>query len=241
MMSGRLKRALLAGLALAATGLISVACIWYVYLPHYRPGLEDNERYGVDVSNHQGNIDWSAVAADNVDFAYIKATEGGDFVDAFFQQNWRDAQAAGLDVGVYHFFTLCRPGDEQAANLLATVPLDQMDLPIALDLEFGGNCAARPPVADIREEITTFVEIVETAADEELILYVGPNFDALYAVKETFDRELWERRLWRRPAIDDWTFWQWSFRADVDGIEGGVDLNIGRPSPVSESESGTDQ
>lgn len=59
----------------------------YRWLPGYRPGLAAGERYGIDVSRHQGEIDWTQVADDGIEFAYIKATEGGDFVDERFQQN----------------------------------------------------------------------------------------------------------------------------------------------------------
>src|SRR5262245_15828853 len=59
---------------------------------------------GVDVSWHQGAIDWRTLAADDVAFAYIKATEGGDHVDERFAFNWREAGAAGLYRGAYHFF-----------------------------------------------------------------------------------------------------------------------------------------
>jgi len=127
----------------ALFGLVACFVVWSLWLPHYRPGLDDGEVFGIDVSNHQGEIDWQRVADDEIDFAYIKSTEGGDFVDMYFERNWAQAKAAGLKVGAYHFFTFCTPERDQAANLLATVPLDDMDLPLALDLELGGNCAER--------------------------------------------------------------------------------------------------
>ena len=49
------------------------------------------------MSNHQGEIDWAKVAADDIDFAYIKASEGGDFVDRSFERNWEGAAANDLD------------------------------------------------------------------------------------------------------------------------------------------------
>jgi lysozyme len=61
---------------------------WYGWLPRYRPDLREGESYGVDVSSHQGTIDWDRVAADDIEFAYVKATEGGDLVDARFDRNW---------------------------------------------------------------------------------------------------------------------------------------------------------
>lgn len=51
--------------------------------------------YGIDVSAHQDTVDWEAVAGDKIEFAYIKATEGGDFVDDRFRENWVGAASAG--------------------------------------------------------------------------------------------------------------------------------------------------
>ena len=67
------------------------------------PYPHDFPIHGIDVSNHQGDIDWQAVRASNVKFAYIKATEGGDHVDQRFAQNWAGAKAAGVKHGAYHF------------------------------------------------------------------------------------------------------------------------------------------
>jgi len=119
------------------------------------------------VSNHQAQIDWQTVAGDKIDFAYIKATEGGDFVDDWFESNWAGAQAAGLEVGAYHFFTLCRAGAEQAANFLDVVPVADDQLPAALDLEMPGNCAQRPPVEWVRQEVAIWLDEVGRATGDE--------------------------------------------------------------------------
>lgn len=151
-----------------AAGVLAVvvavgAYIWFERVPAYRPALESGERFGVDVSTHQGTIDWRRVADDDIRFAYIKATEGGDFVDDHFATNWRAAGEAGLERGAYHFFTLCRPGADQADNFLRTVPKDGSALPPAVDLEFVGNCAGRPSRDDLLRELKTFVDRVEAA------------------------------------------------------------------------------
>ncbi|MEZ5167589.1 MAG: GH25 family lysozyme [Acidimicrobiales bacterium] len=189
-------------------------------------GVADRERYGVDVSSHQGPIDWAAVARDNIDFAYLKATEGGDFVDEQFERNWDEAHAAALDVGAYHFFTLCRPGAEQAENFLHVVPAAELDLPAALDLELAGNCGSRPSVDWVHAEVAIWLDEVERATGREVLLYVGPRFDDRYGITATFDHRLWHRRILRRPDGDRWAVWQFSYFAQVDGIEGGVDLNV---------------
>ncbi|HEV7720895.1 MAG TPA: GH25 family lysozyme [Iamia sp.] len=212
-------------LVLGAVGFVG----WKVWFPHHRPALRDGERYGIDVSNHQGAIDWDAVAADDIDFAYLKATEGGDHVDPRFASSWEDARAAGLDVGAYHFFTLCRPGAEQAANFLATMP-DGSDLPPALDLELTGNCADRPPADDVRREVRAFVDAVEEETGETVLLYVLDDWEDRYPSRDLGDRDrpLWHRRIGPLRPGGDWTLWQYTGIARVDGIDGGVDLNVMR-------------
>lgn len=223
--------------AVLAAGLVGSAWAWYGWWPNHRPQLEAGERLGVDVSHHQGPIDWPAVADDGIAFAYIKATEGATFVDERFAENWAGAAAAGLDWGAYHFFTLCRTGREQAENLLSTMPLDEPMLRPAIDLELAGNCASRPDQAWVDAQIDTFVEIVESATGQQVLLYLGPAFDARYGVTDRLDRPLWHRRLLFRPDRDDWWIWQFHFRASVDGIDGGVDLNVMRPQPPRRSRS----
>jgi lysozyme len=81
-------------------GLVLVCCLlvaalavvgWFVAVPFYRPPLQAGEHYGIDVSNHQGAVDWPAVAGDGITAAYIKATEGETFVDGRFADNWGGA------------------------------------------------------------------------------------------------------------------------------------------------------
>lgn len=201
---------------------------WFVWLPGYRPAVESGERYGVDVSHHQGPIDWNAVAADDVSFAYIKATEGGDFSDPRFEENWTGAADAGIVRGAYHFFTLCTPGVLQARHFLATVPRDPAALPPAVDLELAGNCPARPEPGIVRRELERYLEIVESATGRTAVMYVGDDFEGLYPVKEDLDRPLWLLRFLRRPG-GDWVIWQVMGYARVDGIEGPVDLDVFRP------------
>jgi lysozyme len=199
---------------------------WYHWLPEQRPDLADGERYGIDVSHHQGDIDWEPVAGDGIEFAYLKATEGGDHVDRAFEASWVEAGEVGIDRGAYHFFTLCTPGAAQAEHFLATVP-DGGELPPALDLELAGNCSERPPSALVRAEVDAFVARVEEATGDEVLLYVGQDFADRYGSRSTYDGPRWIQRFWQRPS-EDWAVWQVTYFAHVEGIEGLVDLDIGR-------------
>lgn len=190
------------------------------------PDLEPGERYGIDVSNHQGAIDWEAVAADDIEFAYLKATEGGDHVDRRFAENWDAARAAGLERGAYHYFTFCRPGAEQAANFLTVVPADPGAMPPALDLELAGNCAARPTQEEMAAEVDAYLSAVEAGTGQSAVLYVGKDFAEAYPGIPAGDRLRWVQHVHRRPAVDDWWLWQATVVARVDGIEGNVDLDV---------------
>lgn len=229
----RRRRGVVAALgAVLVFSVVAVLALEVGY-PRYRPPVRDGESYGIDVSAHQGEIDWTAVAGDGIGSAYLKATEGATFRDPAFAANWRGARAAGLDVGAYHFFTLCRRGEEQARNLLgALTPVgavrgadDPRSLPVVLDLELGGNCSARPPRAQIQAEIDAFVRVVESETGRPVTYYLLRPFEERYP--PTTARARWTRRLVFRPG-GDWVWWQVSNRASVEGIDGPVDLDVVR-------------
>jgi lysozyme len=212
---------------LIAVVIASSAAWWFFWVPNVRPSLHAGEVYGIDVSNHQGEINWDAVASDDIDFAYIKSTEGGDFTDLRFETNWAEAARVGLDRGAYHFFTLCRPGKEQAAHFLRVAPPDEAALPPAIDLELAGNCAGRPDLRDAYRQLEDFLTMVEEAWDRPVLLYVGDDWEARYPVLNRSDRPRWLVSFFGRPARD-WTVWQLHGFAKVDGIDGSVDLDVGR-------------
>lgn len=224
----RWRRVIMAGGAAVVVLAGLAAVFWFVFVPNWRPGLEDGERYGVDVSVHQGRIDWVRVAADGIEFAYIKATEGQGWVDEWFDENWEGAAEAGIDRGVYHFFTLCAPGEAQARNFLRVAPPDDDALPPVIDLELTGNCSERPSADDVATNVETFVRIVEREWGRDMLFYVRPGWDELYPIRTGLDRRLWEVSFLRRPADERWYVWQLHAFARVEGISGGVDLDVMR-------------
>lgn len=213
---------------IAAVSLL-LACVLaaggYLYFMNYSPDRGSYPVRGVDVSNHQGTIDWPRVAADDVAFAIIKATEGGDFVDKAFARNLEGARSAGLAVGAYHFFTFCRPGADQAANFIATVPRGLPLLPPVVDIEFGGNCPERPSLEKFASELQAFLHSVETAFGKPAIVYAIGEAADIYG-DALPDRRRWVRSLAMHPGHDDWLYWQYHNKGKVDGIDGNVDLDV---------------
>ncbi|PLP61355.1 lysozyme [Mesorhizobium loti] len=230
-MAGRALRGI--AFALIVSGTFAAAGYWY--FKAFSPDRQEYPVRGIDVSHHQGKIDWRRVAADDVAFAVIKATEGGDHVDDTFATNLGEARAAGLVVGAYHFFTFCRPGADQAQNFLNVVPRSQPMLPPVVDIEFGGNCPRRLTPEELRTELNAFLGPVEAQFGKPAIIYlIGEAVDLYEAVMPT--RERWVRSLVLHPGNEKWLYWQYHNRGRVDGIEGAVDLNVlqGTPSRLIE-------
>ena len=220
-----MRRLLAAGLALA---FAAVAFVWLYNHGFARLAYPSAARYpvrGIDVSHHQGRVDWPAVAGDHVQFAYLKASEGADHRDTSFRRNAVAARAAGLKVGAYHFLTLCRSGAEQAENFRAATEGLATQMPPAIDLEFGGNCAARPTREAFEQELAAFLRQL----DRKPVLYVTPEFYAAYVAGGHYaDRPIWFRDLvggLDAPKGGRVLIWQFAARARVDGIHGPVDLN----------------
>jgi len=214
-------------------GLSAVAAGWLVHSGWVRLQYPDAARYpvqGIDVSHHQGPIDWPAVASRGLAFAYVKASEGGDWGDPKFEENWRGAQESGLAPGAYHYYSLCNPGAEQAANFIRVLARVRGPmLPPAVDLEFVGNCAARPSPAELSRELKAFSGRLERALGAKPVFYVTETFWARYHAAVPPAGELWVRSVYFRPERGfpgTWRFWQFASHARVPGIRGPVDLDV---------------
>lgn len=214
------------GIFLAPLAFLPLIAV--IQAKHWHPSDADWPVQGIDVSNHQGTIDWAKLPEQGVDFAYIKATEGGDFTDKSFAKNWDAAGKAGVRRGAYHFFTLCRPGAEQAAHFIATVPKTAGALPPAVDLEYMGNCSQRPNVNDVQAEVAAYLTTVEAHYGQRAVLYLTEEFDQAHQISARFDRPLWLRSLIRQPDFGarPWYIWQVSNFRQLDGIDGRVDWNV---------------
>ena len=187
---------------------------------------------GIDVSSYQGDIDWPTIAQQDVDFAYVKATEGSSFIDRRFEANLRGAREAGLLVGAYHFFSFESSGRAQAAHVLATVPDDEDLLPVAIDVESYGSFKARPPdAATVRTELSALVETLRTHGTEPVIYATQSGYDR-YIADGFPDTPIWIRSVYVPPSMSDgraWTFWQYSHRDRLEGYDGDeafVDMNV---------------
>jgi lysozyme len=207
----------------AAVVAIAGAGATYLYLREFEPDRTRFPVRGIDVSHHQGRIDWDA--DDDVAFAYVKVTEGGDHRDREFTRNLAEANRLGLPVGTYHFFTFCRPAADQAKNFVEAVSADAVQLPPVVDLEFHGNCDRRPSPDEMAREVGLFLDRVEPHFGRQVIYYADDYFLGIYGAALP-TRPLWRRSILEEPGHADWTIWQYDATGRVDGIGGDVDLNV---------------
>jgi lysozyme len=222
----RAFRASLAIIPLTAAALVIVGLLCWLglWIPNYPSEVTYPVR-GIDVSHRQGDVDWGAVVASKIRFAYIKATKGADFKDGNFVQNWEGSRDAGISRGAYHFFALGTSGKLQAANFLAAVPVDPRALPPAIDLEISGyNRGRTQSPNDFAKELSVFFDIVSAHYGKSPVIYTTYDFQKRYLKKMSVDR-LWIREIIATPR-QNWMFWQFSDRGKVQGIKGFVDLDV---------------
>jgi lysozyme len=189
--------------------------------------------HGIDVARFQTSIDWNSARASGVNFAFIKATEGGDRVDEMFRSHWRGADAAGVRRGAYHFFYHCRSPEEQARWFFKQVPRRSGDLPPVIDMEWtptSPTCTIRraPEVirADAKVLIRMFTEHYGTAP----ILYTTVDFYEDNQMYKLSGVDFWLRSVAAHPSDrypgQHWAFWQYTSTGQIPGIAGDVDINV---------------
>lgn len=193
-----------------------------------RPHVEvERDRFpvvGVDLSAHNGDVDFKRVAADGVDFVFLKATEGTAFKDPKFQSNYQAARDAGVKVGAYHFFRFDSDGYEQGRNFLETVDSLSLDLPLAIDIEEWGNPVDRP-TEEIIEAIRGMIFALE-GGRHKVILYTNKNGYTRFVRGRLEEMPVWVCSFTNPPMPSDkWLLWQHSHESHIDGIKGKVDLN----------------
>lgn len=188
------------------------------------------EIHGLDVSHHQGKIDWKQVARakvgeHDIEFVIVKATEGRSLLDKRFKRNFEQARDEGLLRGAYHFYRPTSTGERQARHFMSKVHLEPGDLPPVLDIEVRGQQTKE----ELQREVLACLRLLEKHYGVPPIIYTGLNFKKAYLDSEKFERyPFWIAHYY----VDTlrykgaWKFWQHTDCGRVQGIKGEVDLNI---------------
>lgn len=187
--------------------------------------------HGIDVSHHQGQIDWNRLSKTKVgkdapvSFVFVKATEGKDFLDDYFNENFYQAREYGMLRGAYHYFKPDVDAREQAEYYLRQVHLEEGDLPPVLDVEEIGDLTPE----ELRKATLTWMHIVEERYGVHPILYTYYKFRRDYLNTKEFDKYPYWIAHYYVPKLSykgAWKFWQHTDRGQLEGIQEKVDLNI---------------
>lgn len=196
--------------------------------PHYPVGYEIR---GIDISHYQGQIDWeklhnALIEGSPVKFVIIKSTEGNNYVDENFADNFKHAKENGFIRGVYHYFSMRSPAREQAYFFLDKVTLETGDLPPVLDVE---HKPADMSVEEFQREVLTWLHVVEDRYHVKPIIYTYYKFKDQYLSDERFDGyPYWIAHYYvdKMEYPGQWKFWQHTDAGKLPGVQGYVDLDI---------------
>lgn len=215
-----MKRIFLSIILIAITVTISIPIFAF-------PPSDERVYKGIDVSEWQGNIDFTEVARDGIEVVYIRASEGTDYVDPYFRENYEKAKANGLRTGFYHFLTATNVEEaiEEAEFFVSNIKGLEPECKLAMDFEVFNGLG----VDEINEISIAFLERVEELSKKECVIYS----DA-YNAREVFSEELAEKYpIWvadyfvEEPESngkwDTWVGFQYTDRGRVNGIEDYVD------------------
>ena len=189
---------------------------------------------GIDVSSHQGTINWQQVKDSGIDFAFIRVSYGKAYLDNKFTENWNGAKSVGIVRGPYQFFRMKHDPIEQAEVMLSWLggAMTPGDLPPVIDIEHDvpqyDDTYYSP--AQWRSAVNLWINHVESHLGVKPIIYASYGFINWLNTSEFSDYPLWEA-YWgvSCPSIpnnfDTWVFWQDSATGSVPGISGNVDTN----------------
>ncbi len=207
-----------------------------IFKTYDAPGY--TSRVGVDVSKFQGDIDWQKVKEQGIEFAFVRVgnrgygKEGTLNTDGRYRQNIDGAKAAGISTGVYFYSQAVNEQEavEEAEYLLQLIDGIELEYPVVYDAEYVIEDEARTD--DVTAEQFTantlaFCKRIEGAGYEPVI-YATMKWEA-YALEldKLNDYSKWYADYEEYPQTPyEFTYWQYTNEAEIDGISGPVDLNL---------------
>jgi lysozyme len=180
--------------------------------------------HGIDLSHYQGQVSWETVCNEtNMAYVYLKATEGGDRIDATFERNIVMAHVYGLKVGSYHFYRPRTDQQLQLRNFLSQCIPEEQDLLPMIDIETTGGLTTDA----FCDSLFYFLDLVEEAYHQKPLLYTGRNFYNKHLAGKLIDYKLMIAMYTDEEPVlcdeQDITLWQYTGKGSIVGINGHVD------------------
>lgn len=229
------RKIILSGLVLYGLGCLTGVIASYGFYKYHTIPIENGDSHnysmsdyqGIDVSNHQGMIDWEKVASDKkIQFVYIKATEGATHVDKFYMHNITEARKNGFKVGSYHYLRNTSAIVDQFHNFISVAKKESQDLIPMVDVEESVG----------KDSIRLFCKLVEDYYGKRPAIYGTNRSYNSFCAPDFNDYILMIGRYGNnRPVIKGsghYDIWQFSEKGRIPGIPKAVDLDRIHPDFV---------
>ena len=180
--------------------------------------------HGIDLSHYQGQVFWETVGQNTkMAYVYLKASEGGDRIDPFFERNIDLAHRYGLKVGSYHFFRPKTNLEIQLRNFMAQCLPGEQDLIPMVDVETNANL----PTEEFCDSLMKFLRLMEVAYRQKPLVYTYRNFYNKHLVGKLDDFQLMIAMYTdEEPSLADgrdYEMWQYTAKGRIVGVNGFVD------------------
>lgn len=188
---------------------------------------------GIDVSEHNGTLDWAKLKKAGVEFAMIRTGYGQGHIDSQFENNIIGATAQGIPVGVYHFsYALNVEGAKrEAKKVLEIIKNYKITFPIFYDFEYDTvNYAKKQKVIlgkkEFNEFAVAFLNIIEKAGYTPGIYYNLDYYNRFVDTSKVGKYCFWYAHYSTNPALKNYDLWQYTETGILSGVSGTFDLNI---------------
>ncbi len=230
---------------LKSNTLVSTLIVLFLVLGYYfykkntiANTFKESNKYqvkGIDVSHHNPILDWTEVKRQNINFTYLKATEGITHDDRNYPYNYKLAKENNIKIGSYHFYNFGISGREQAKHFIRIAKSQSGDLIPAIDVE---HSPANPYSKDkvFTKSVVKELIIMENELYEHYgvhpVIYTNIDCYKLYINNSFPNNPIWISSLNKEPNNDikNWVIWQFTHSGKLDGIVGDLDLNYYRYS-----------
>lgn len=192
---------------------------------------------GIDLSEHQGTVDWTAVKESGVDFAIIRVgyrgyTRGRLYDDLEFENNIKGATAAGIKVGVYFFSqaVTTTEAEEEAGYVLEKISGYKVDYPVVFDWEPVDDTTARTNAVTgdvVSDCAVAFCKKVSKAGFNSAVYLNKTQSYEFYDLEKISNYDIWYAEYQEKPSMYyNFDIWQYTANGTIKGVNSAVDVNI---------------
>ena len=192
--------------------------------------------FGIDVSRHNGKLNWALLKQAGVEFAMIRTGYGRSYIDTEFHNNVTNATALGIPIGVYHFSyaTNVEQAREEARHVLSIIKNYKITFPVFYDFEYDTvNYAKKQGITlgkkEFNEFAVAFLDIIEKAGYTGGMYYNLDYYNRFVDTSKVGKYVFWYAHYTTKPTLINFDLWQYTESGVLNGVQGTFDLNVMRP------------